>query len=102
MVIEHCAADEVGALTFAFGILSALVSRMKTGKGQHLETSQLGAMCEFQANGTGLATTLKQGRMRDDGKPPFHNNPTQTYYKAGDGKWFCISYVGQKFWEKTC
>jgi crotonobetainyl-CoA:carnitine CoA-transferase CaiB-like acyl-CoA transferase len=102
MVIEHCAADEVGAMNFAFAILSALVAKLKTGKGQRFETSQLGAMVEYQANGTGLPAALKYGRTRDDGKPPFETNPTQTYFQAGDGLWFVVGYPAQKFWESLC
>lgn len=102
MVIEHCVADEVGALNFAFAIVSAVVAKLKTGKGQLFETSQLGAMTEYQANGTSLAATLHLGGMRDDGKPPFIDNPTQNYFKAGDGKWFVLGFPVQKFWVSLC
>lgn len=102
MVVEHCAADEVTGMTFAFAILAALVSRARTGEGQYLETSQLGALCEYQSNGAGLPTALKNGRTRDDGLPPFKFSPTQTYFIDSEGKWFVVCWIVQKFWEKMC
>lgn len=102
MVIDHCVADEVGALNFSFAICSAVISKLRTGKGQHFETSQLGAMCEYQGNGTSLAAAIKQGRQRDDGRPPFETNITQTYYQAADGKWLVIGIPVQKFFVSLC
>ena len=105
MVVEWALADEIGGMNLAFGVLAALLARTRTGRGQHLETSQLGAMIEMQVNGTGLTRTLHNGRQRDDGLPPFVNNAyRQTYYKASDNKWFITAAVTDKYWKSmlTC
>ena len=102
MVIEHAIADEVGALNFSFAILAAVVSKQQTGKGQFFETSQLGAMTEYQGNGGSLARTLHTGAQRDDGHPPFHNNAAQCQFHDSEDKWFVVCYPQQKFWESVC
>jgi len=40
---ENCPADQVGAMNFAFAITAALLHCERTGEGQKIETSQLGA-----------------------------------------------------------
>ena len=39
----QCPADQVGAMNFAFAITAALLHCERTGEGQKIETSQLGA-----------------------------------------------------------
>lgn len=41
-------ADNTGAMQFALGIVTALVARNETGKGQHVQTSALGAQMWLQ------------------------------------------------------
>ena len=74
-VSEWALADEVGGMNLAFGVLSALVARARTGVGQQLQTSQLGAMIELQVNGSGLTRALVDGgKQNDSGDPPFIHN----------------------------
>ena len=48
--VENGVADQVGAMNFAYAIVSALYAREKRGgKGQRIETSQLGACISLQA-----------------------------------------------------
>ena len=47
--------DEVGALNYALSIMQALYARERTGRGQHVETSQLGATVAFQYYGMAAA-----------------------------------------------
>eukprot|EP00943_MAST-04B_sp_MAST-4B-sp1_P008906 g8906.t1 len=104
-VVEWALADEIGGMNLAFGVLTCIIARNRTGKGQHLQTSQLGAMIEMQVNGTGLTRTLHNGKQRDDGLPPFINNAhRQTYYQASDNKWFITAVVTDKYWKTmlTC
>jgi formyl-CoA transferase/CoA:oxalate CoA-transferase len=96
-------ADEVGAMNFAFAIVSALLARERTGVGQLLETSQLGAMIGFMGNGNSLARTLRNGREKDDGKPAFIENAyRQTYYIDKNKRWFVIALVQEKDWVGLC
>src|SRR5262249_52854848 len=40
-------ADQAGAMTMAYAILGALIHKLRTGKGQELEVSQLGSVVMF-------------------------------------------------------
>lgn len=96
-------ADHVGAITMAFGIMSALYHRQRTGEGQKVDSSLLGAqMCiqSFQ-----ITTTLFNGNA----KPPTRrtdrrdaNNPTWNTYKGSDGRWFCLGMTTDAFWPGIC
>lgn len=107
MAVEWAMADEVGAMNFAFSVVAALLAREQhpQGTGQHLETSQLGAMLGFMGNGSSLTRVLhaKDGKQGDSGKRPFEENGwRQTYYQATDGKWFVVALVQEKDWLGLC
>uniref|UniRef100_A0A7S4VCK5 CoA transferase n=1 Tax=Alexandrium monilatum TaxID=311494 RepID=A0A7S4VCK5_9DINO len=98
---EWGAADQVGALNFAFHIASALYAREKTGVGQKLECSQLGAMLQFQA--ISCVPSFFSGDQRDDGRPTNADNVNLSYYPCGDGKWLtCAPCMEDHFWPKFC
>jgi crotonobetainyl-CoA:carnitine CoA-transferase CaiB-like acyl-CoA transferase len=101
---EWALADEVGAMNFAFAITAALVARDRAnGVGQHLETSQLGAMLSFQAGGwNNIARVVHDGQMRDDGMPAYNRTPMQTSYQCGDGNWLVINPANWGQWESVC
>lgn len=101
---EWALADEVGAMNFAFAIVSALVARDRNnGEGQHLETSQLGAMIGFQAGGwNNVARVMHDGQMRDDGLPAYNRTPMQSSYQCGDGHWLVINPANWGQWENVC
>ena len=104
LAAEWALADEVGAMNFAFAIVSALVARNNNnGEGQLLETSQLGAMISFQAGGWhNIARVVHDGQMRDDGMPPYNRTPMQTSYQCGDGRWLVINPANWAQWEQVC
>ena len=60
-------ADQVGAMNFAFCIMGALMARERHGVGQKVETSQLGAMIQFQS--ADILAPWHTGEQRDDGLP---------------------------------
>jgi formyl-CoA transferase len=81
------------------GILTALLEREKSGKGQHIETSLLQAqifMLDFQA-----ARYLVKGEVA---KQAGNNHPTSIptgVFKTADGH-INIASTGQKIWERFC
>jgi len=98
---EWGAADQVGALNFAFHIAAALVARERTGQGQKLECSQLGAMIQFQA--IGIVPSWYSGEQRNDGRPTNQDNILLSYYPCGDGKWLtCAPCMEDRFWPRFC
>jgi len=93
--------DKVSALQLAYGILLALMFRERTGLGQMVDSSLLGAgiyltAFELQAYvGSGNLTTRiprKGGR-----------NPLRNQYQAKDGKWICLGMTqADRYWPEFC
>jgi crotonobetainyl-CoA:carnitine CoA-transferase CaiB-like acyl-CoA transferase len=88
--------DHLAGITACNGILGALVSRGRTGKGQRVETSLLEATVSFCGENA--------ARFFENGKVP--NRATRTHqaqvyaFVAGDGKPFVIHLsTPTKFWQ---
>ena len=75
------------------GILAALFTRERTGRGQRVETSLLRGVLALQA-GVAIDYPSKPTLIRD--------NPTYRLYQAGDGAWFFLAVGNQAFWVKLC
>src|SRR5712671_6374230 len=92
-------ADLTAGLFCAMGILTALLERETSGKGQQIETSLLQAqifMLDFQA-----ARWLVKGEVA---KQAGNNHPTSIptgVFKTADGH-INIATAGQKIWERFC
>jgi crotonobetainyl-CoA:carnitine CoA-transferase CaiB-like acyl-CoA transferase len=92
-------ADLTGGLLCAMGILTALLEREESGKGQHVTTSLLQAqifMLDFQAS-----RYLVNGEVA---KQAGNNHPTSIptgVFKTTDGH-INIAAAGGKIWERTC
>jgi crotonobetainyl-CoA:carnitine CoA-transferase CaiB-like acyl-CoA transferase len=90
------AADQISAIYLAFGIVSALLVRERTGEGQQVDVSLLGSMVAFQGRQiTRFLVTGKQGRER------FRRSPTYSHYRAADG-WVAIAATDPKRWPNLC
>ncbi len=90
-------ADQLGGLTLAFGIASALFVRATTGKGQHVDTSLIGSLTSLQA--------MPLGRFLRTGKQPgfeYRRSATYTHYKCADGGYIAIAANTQDMWERFC
>jgi CoA:oxalate CoA-transferase len=93
--------DQLGAIMLAFGVLSGIVARERTGLGQEIDTSMAGAAIYMQAFHVGIS--LLRGRQlarhsRSRTKSPFSN-----FYKCADGKWLIMTETQvYKFWPKFC
>ena len=90
-------ADQVGGLTLAFGIASALFVRATTGQGQHIDGSLIGGLTSMQA--------MPLGRFLRTGKQPgfeFRRAATYTHYKCADGAYMAIAANKQDMWERMC
>jgi len=91
-------ADLTGGLLCAMGILTALLERDKSGKGQHVTTSLLQAqifMLDFQAS-----RYLVKGEVAPQAG---NNHPTSIptgVFKTTDGH-INIAAAGQKIWART-
>jgi len=92
-------ADQVGSMTFAYGIMGAIVARERFGVGQKVDVSQLGAMVTLQALSVQAFLHTGQQGTRPAGKPL---NPIFAWYQASDGGWLTIGILDPKHWPKLC
>jgi len=88
-------ADQSGAMNLAFGIMTALFARERTGLGQKVEVSLLGTQMALQA--PDILHTMRLGEER---KREFRAGPTAGHYECADGNWVMIVGIDQKFWPR--
>lgn len=105
--ISWGASDQIGAMSFAFHIMAALLERSKSGVGQKVECSQLGAMVQFQAINNVPTWYIRQvdggNGQRDDGEPEGRYNSNLSYYQCKDGKWLtCAPAMEERHWRAFC
>ena len=89
--------DNVTALAAVAGILGALLSRERTGKGQLVSTSLLRA--GLYSIGMDVSTRLGLGRLAPTPSRRRPLNPLMNPYQAGDGVWFwLIGAEAERHW----
>src|SRR5207245_4042654 len=93
-------ADHTAALTFALGIVSALVARERTGIGQEIECSLLGSMMAAQS------WEMTYFSMIGENPPPAGRGHTSLAwqwwtYRTADG-WLAIGGVDSARWPGFC
>ena len=88
-------ADQSGAMNLAFGIMTALFVRERTGVAQKVEVSLLGTQLALQA--PELLHTLRYGVHRER---EFRASPTVGHYECADGRWVMVVGIDQKFWPR--
>lgn len=90
-----------GALLAAFGILTALLARERTGRGQFVDISM--------ADGSLLWNCLRWGRYLGDGQVPApaddmlnHGFACYNIYKTKDGRYMSLGALEPQFWKAFC
>ena len=90
-----------GGLCGSVAILSALLAREKTGRGQYLDIAMtegvLYMLAGFLSAYLGQGTLPRRGGSRLNGGSPDYN-----IYKTKDGKYFTIAALEPWFWENLC
>lgn len=92
-------ADQVGGMTLAHGITTALLARERYGMGQKVDVSQLGAMVSLQGF---MLLSYLHTHEQPRREPGVSMNPTFSWYRAGDGEWLTIAVLDPKNWPKLC
>jgi len=93
--------DQMGATILATGILAALLSRERTGRGQKINTSLLGSALHLQAIGVTVASLRGKGWTQHSRTRT--KNPLTNHYKCGDDKWILFSEIqADRFWPEFC
>ena len=94
-------ADQMGAIMLAYGIVTALLARERTGRGQEVDASHLGSMAWLQ--GLGLSARLMLGRALPRQPRRFATNPLWNHYRCADDRWLALSMLQpDRYWERFC
>ncbi len=88
-------ADQTGAMNFAFGIVTALFVRERSGVGQKVEVSLLGTQLALQA-----PELLHYLHFGAEHERDFRASPTVGHFECADGVWIMIVGIDQKFWPR--
>ncbi|OQY14082.1 MAG: carnitine dehydratase [Desulfobacteraceae bacterium 4572_187] len=90
-----------GGMNAAIGILMALFSRERTGKGQYIDISMTDGMVGFMPG----AFFLKQitGKFPERGDSMLsHRYACYNTYETADGRYISVGAVENRFWRKLC
>ncbi|OAI44026.1 hypothetical protein AYO38_10140 [bacterium SCGC AG-212-C10] len=90
-------ADQIGGTQLCVAVLSAIISRDRTGQGQKVETSLLGSQVYLQARH--VIQYLHDGSQHHERR---RRMPSFTFYQARDGKWLVLGVIEQKTWDRLC
>lgn len=94
-------ADMLGATVTAMAIITALFERERSGSGQEVEGSMLGAL--IHASALGINVYLLTGQLPE---PPVRTrlfNPLVGWYRCADSKWVVFSEnQPQEAWPRFC
>jgi crotonobetainyl-CoA:carnitine CoA-transferase CaiB-like acyl-CoA transferase len=101
VLVQGGIADQTGAVMTAFGVVSALYARERTGKGQKVDASILGGMVFLQGHPVVFCTMANLWGLRVARKSA--GNPLWNHYKCGDDKWIALAHLSpDKFWPLLC
>jgi crotonobetainyl-CoA:carnitine CoA-transferase CaiB-like acyl-CoA transferase len=85
------------------GVLTALMARQQTGKGQQVDVSYTYGVVSLLSGASALYSHILDGVGAKRGEP----NTAGSYayygvYETKDGKWFTIGCIEHHFWENFC
>lgn len=100
--IRHYAlSDDLGGFALFSAVITALLARERTGEGQEVQVSQLGA--SINAQRFVLNKWLMTGSVFPVHDRATSPNPLFNFYKCRDGKWICLSLsYPDMFWPSFC
>ena len=94
-------ADELGGLMSTFGVCAALYAREKTGKGQLVDTSLMGAA--MFAIRMALEAPAMLGQEFPRAVRARTGNPLWNHYRCKDDKWLVIAALQpDRYWPNVC
>ena len=94
-------ADQTGGILLAQAITAALFARERTGQGQEVEVSQLGAMLTLQH--MGITRHLINGYEPAMTRRDAPRNPVFNLYECANGEWIAVGGLqGDRYWEDFC
>lgn len=91
--------DFATALSLAYGTLAALIGRMRTGQGAHVQASLVGTSLNIANQILMEEATGFRHRVPTGNRSPM-SGPSDIF-RASDG-WFIMQVIGQKVFERWC
>jgi len=93
--------DRNGGMALAFGIVSALFKKLKTGRGSVVDVSLLAvAMMTLSSD---ILTALKGAEMPRPSKRSEAPNPLTCAYKTADDRFIQLVFIeGDRYWADLC
>lgn len=92
--------DQATPLLGAYGAVLALLARIRTGKGQHVETSLTNASITMQSGDFIDYEGMHRKYVGNTGIRGV--NATQRHYQTGDGRWIFIFCPREETWKSLC
>lgn len=93
--------DQMGSIMTAYGIMTALFTRERTGIGQEIHASLLGGLLWLQA--MALSMTCLWGKNLPNPPRSKANNPMWNHYKCKDENWVALSHLApDMLWPNLC
>jgi len=94
--VQGAIADQMGGTMLAFGIMTALLHRERTGEGQMVDASLLGAMSWLQ--GLSMASRLMLGNQLPRLPRASAFNPLWNHYRCADDRWIAFAMAQSDRW----
>ncbi len=99
--IQGGIADQMGAIMLAYGVLTALFVRERTGIGQEVDASHLGSMMALQGLNVAARTIIGSEFPRLPRANAF--NPLWNHYRCADDKWIALAMLQpERYWKEFC
>lgn len=93
--------DPLSGMNAAFAVVSALLRQRRTGKGLHIELSQVEGLVAFNADAV-IEYTMN-GRVRGRmGNRDYCMAPHGCYRCKGEDRWVTIAIPSDDVWQKFC
>jgi crotonobetainyl-CoA:carnitine CoA-transferase CaiB-like acyl-CoA transferase len=94
-------ADQMGAVTLAYGVLAAIVARERHGMGQEVDASHLGSMMLLQ--GLSVSARLMMGIAIPRSHRANAYNPLWNHYRCADDEWIMLGMLQpDRYWADLC
>ncbi len=93
--------DPLSGMNAAFGLLTALHHRRRSGEGLHIELSQVEGLISFNADSIMDYTMNRRVRERNGNRHPAMA-PHGCYRCRGEDRWVTIAVPSDEAWETFC
>ncbi len=95
-------ADTAAGMFSTVGILTALLARERTGRGQLVDISMLDAVVSWLSLGHGVQPADARPDSKQDDPMASGQMPGYNTYRAGDARYLALGIGRQQSWESLC